>query len=121
MDRRPDVAVVELGGNDGLQALSLESMEANLSAIVEALQARGIRVVLLGVELPFFLGDTSGFRAVYGRVADEYDVPLLDNVLEDVTGYPGRMQADGIHPTPEGHAIMAERVTDFLESSGVLD
>lgn len=97
----PDVLVIELGGNDGLRGVPLRETQRNLSHIVEMAQARGIRVLLLGVRLPPNYGPvfTERFQAMYHDLAQQHDVPLVPRLLEDVATDPSLMQPDGIHPT----------------------
>ena len=111
--QEPDLVVVELGANDGLRGVSLEAIESNLDAIVEAVLAAGARVLLLGMKLPPNYGApyTTEFEAVYARVAERHDVDLVPFFLEGVGGVPELNFPDGIHPTEEGHRHVAE----FLE------
>lgn len=102
LDRyRPGLLIVELGGNDGLRGVPLRETRRNLSHIVEMAQERGIRVLLLGVRLPPNYGPvfTERFQAMYHDLAQQYDVPLVPRLLEEVATDPSLMQPDGIHPT----------------------
>jgi acyl-CoA thioesterase I len=105
-----DVLVVALGANDGLRGLAPRDLEANLGTIIERARGRGIAVLLAGMEAPPNFGEsyTRQFRAVYPAVAKRYDVPLLPFLLADVAGNPSLNQADGIHPNPKGHRIIAD-------------
>jgi acyl-CoA thioesterase-1 len=110
--QRPDVLVVALGGNDGLRALPVERLEANLIDIVRTARKAGARVLLLGVRMPPSHGKAykESFEAVYPRVARELDVPLVRYMLEGVAGDPALNLPDGIHPTAKGHRIIADNV-----------
>jgi acyl-CoA thioesterase-1 len=113
----PDVLVVELGGNDFLMGLPLQELAANLLAIVEAAHAGGCRVLLAGLALPDgLLGSRRArdFEAVHAEVAQEQEVPLVPDLLEDVLGDPRRMQRDAIHPSAEGHRVAAENLLPHL-------
>jgi acyl-CoA thioesterase I len=118
---RPSHVIVELGGNDGLRALPPEQMEQNLDAIVSRLRAAGVTVLLAGMLAPPNLGRPYGdaFAAVFPRVAARHDVPLYPFFLDGVAGDPELNQADGIHPTAAGVAVIVERilptVTEWLE------
>ncbi len=114
--QRPDVLVVGLGANDGLRGLELAETEANLRAIIEGASAAGARVLLLGMMLPPNYGPdyTRGFREIYPRLARELDVSLVPFLLTGVAGIPELNQADGIHPTAEGHRRMAGNVLPEL-------
>lgn len=108
----PDWVVIELGGNDGLRGVDLKEIESNLRAIVAKVRAAGARAVLLGLCLPgnYGLEYSSGFEALYRRVADELDLPFQPCFLAGVGDVPGLMLPDGIHPTAEGHEKLAENL-----------
>jgi len=112
----PDVVVVELGPNDGLRGLPLEATEANLRRIVERGRAAGARVLLAGMLIPPNYGpDYAGrFAAIYPRLAEELDAPLVPFLLEGVGGEPDLNLADGIHPNAAGHRRVAENVLPHL-------
>ena len=112
----PDVAVVALGANDGLRGLPVDAMRANLTAIVERLSGRGTRVLLAGMRVPSNYGDDYGraFAAVYPGVAERAHVALMPFLLDGVAADPRLNQADGIHPNPAGHRVIASHVWPYL-------
>jgi acyl-CoA thioesterase-1 len=114
--QKPDVVVVGLGGNDGLRGLKLEASEQNLRAIVRKSRDAGASVLLLGMLIPPNYGPeyTSQFRDVYPRVAKETGAALVPFLLDGVGGDPRLNQPDGIHPTAEGHRIIAGTVVNGL-------
>ena len=113
---RPDVVVVALGANDGLRGLPVEALRDNLEAIVRRLRAAGARVLLAGMRVPPNYGDAyaRAFAAVFPDVARRTGVPLVPFLLDGVAGQARLNQADGIHPTAEGHRLMAERLWPYL-------
>jgi acyl-CoA thioesterase-1 len=115
--QRPDVLLVELGGNDGLRGLPLAATEENLRRIVAAARGAGAEVILAGMRLPPNLGPeyTAAFAAIYPRLAADYEVALIPFLLEGVGGVPLLNLPDGIHPTPEGHRRIARLVTPYVE------
>jgi len=100
----PTIVVIELGGNDGLRALPLDQMRANLSAMVDMAHADGAQVLLLGIRIPPNYGPeyTERFRGVYLDLAHEKKTPLVPFFLEGIALSPDLMQADGIHPNESG-------------------
>lgn len=112
----PDVVVIGLGGNDGLRGLEPRASEENLRAIVRQARDAGASVLLLGMLVPPNYGPeyAEQFRDVYPRLARELNVPLVPFVLEGVGGEPSLNQPDGIHPTAEGHQIVARNVLPYL-------
>ncbi|WP_411794805.1 arylesterase [Halomonas sp. A29] len=121
----PDIVLLELGGNDGLRGLPPSQLEANLAAMIEASQAAGAEVLLLGIDIPPNYGQAyrRAFTAVYTRLADTYDTPLVPFLLEGVALEDGMMQDDGIHPTTDAQPIILDNVwpelAPLLENNGV--
>ena len=111
------VVIVALGGNDGLRGLPVDQMKRNLDEIVSLATSRGIAVLLVGMEAPPNFGATytAQFREVFHELAREHDVTFMPFLLDGVAGDPALNQADGIHPTAAGTAIVAEHVRAALE------
>lgn len=114
---KPDGVIVELGGNDALRGIDPKELYANLSAILATLKARGIPAFLSGMLAPVNLGAAYGeeFRAVYTRLAAEFDVPLQPFFLEGVALQPALNQADGIHPNAAGVAVLVSNILPRIE------
>jgi len=114
--QHPDVLVVGLGGNDGLRGLPLADTEKNLRDIIRRGQAAGVRVLLLGMQIPPNYGPdyVNGFKAMYPRLAKELNVPLVPFLLEGVGGVADLNQNDGIHPTAKGQEMVADNVVPYL-------
>ena len=116
LKQKPDVLVVGLGGNDGLRGLELRDSEENLRQIITKARAAGAQVLLLGMLIPPNYGPdyTKQFGAIYPKLAKELNVPLVPFLLENVGGEAKYNQRDGIHPTAEGHRIVAKNVAPHL-------
>ncbi len=106
------LCVVALGGNDLLQGVEPAQTKANLRKILQKLRAKGVAVVLVGMEAPASIGATYAreFNAVYQGLAREFGVPLYGNMLAEVRGDRALMQRDGIHPNAAG----AQRIGQAL-------
>jgi acyl-CoA thioesterase-1 len=113
----PRVVVIELGANDGLQGLPLTNLQTNLTAMVDAAQRAGARVLLLGIELPVNYGPQyrDGLRAIYANLARDKHVALVPFLLEGVALNPALMQEDGLHPTAAGEPIVFDTVWSGLK------
>jgi acyl-CoA thioesterase-1 len=113
------VLVIELGANDGLRGQDVDALRDNLLAVIGRTRARyaEVEILLAGMQAPPNLGEryTESFRAVFPEVAGETDVTLIPFLLEGVGGVRELNQADGIHPSVEGHEIVAETVWASLE------
>ena len=111
------VLVLELGANDGLRGVPVESMKSNLSTIIDGARKRGVRVLLTGMEAPPNHGAlyTAEFRRVFSELAREHDVAFIPFYLEGVAGNPALNISDGIHPNPEGTAIVERTIWRALE------
>ena len=111
--------IVELGANDGLRGLPVDQMEANLDSILSRTAARypEARLAVVPMEAPRNLGQTyvDDFRAVFPRVAERHGALLLTFILEGIAGVPELNQSDGIHPTLQGHRIMASNIWPGIE------
>ena len=109
--------VVALGGNDALRGLPVAQMRDNLAAIVDEASARGVRVLLAGMEAPpnFGAAYASSFRDVFRRLAARRDIAHVPFLLEGVAGVSELNQADGIHPNAEGAERVAAHVWSALE------
>jgi acyl-CoA thioesterase I len=111
------ILVVELGGNDGLRGLPVETTKQNIAQIIKTAKQRGVRVLLTGMEAPPSYGPlyTAEFRQVFGALAREHDVAFMPFFLEGVAGNPALNQPDGIHPNPEGAVIVEQAVWQSLQ------
>jgi acyl-CoA thioesterase-1 len=109
--------ILELGGNDGLRGLPVADMKKNLAEIIERAHARGVTVILAGMEAPPNLGEeyTSEFRQAYRDLAKKYELTLIPFILEGVAGHRELNQPDGIHPNAAGEKVMTENVWRELE------
>jgi acyl-CoA thioesterase I len=112
----PEVVIVELGVNDALRGQKLASVRANLEQIVARFQASGARVLIAGMRLPPNYGDryADDFHRLYAEVARARHAALMPFFLDGVGAIARLNQADGIHPTAEGYAIVVDRLWPYL-------
>ena len=113
----PKLVILELGANDGLRALPVTEMRANLQRMVELARAAGARVLLLGIRIPPNYGPryTGEFERVFPELANQYHLPLVPFLLEKVALDPALMQGDGMHPNARGEAPVLNTVWPYLE------
>ncbi|MDQ6664743.1 MAG: arylesterase [Acidobacteriota bacterium] len=111
------IVILELGGNDGLRGLPVESTRVNLERMVVGLRKSGAQVVLAGMTLPRNYGADyiHSFERIYAGLAKKYKLVSIPFLLEGVGGVTRYMQADGIHPTAEGNERVAATVFRYLK------
>ncbi|MGA9426364.1 MAG: arylesterase [Terracidiphilus sp.] len=112
----PEVAIVEFGGNDGLRGLPLSDTEKNLDTVITALEAAHVKVLLAGITLPPNYGPDyiRAFDGMFRKLAAEHHTALAPMIFKDLVHVPGTIQADGIHPTAKGAAMVADTIWPVL-------
>ncbi len=112
----PHIVLIELGGNDGLRGLSLETLEANLAAMIKMVLDRGAKPLLIGMRLPPNYGPTftRRFAALFPALARRYDIPLVPFLLEGLATKRAFFQADGIHPNAAAQPLILDNVWSRL-------
>jgi len=113
---RPDVVVIELGGNDGLRGYPIKRLRENLRNMVTLSQQAGAAVLILGMEIPPNYGSryTKQFRDSFATVAAQTDSALTPFMLAGIATDPELMQADGIHPRPQAQQQLLDNVWPAL-------
>lgn len=116
----PVLVLAALGGNDMLRHIPQAEIIANLGQIVAMIKTHGAKPVLLATPKPSVAGavfqnlSAAGF---YRQIADEYDVPLIEDAIADVLSDP-QMKGDPLHPNAAGHAQLSQNIFDALKSIG---
>lgn len=114
---RPELVILELGGNDGLRGIPVEAIRDNLAAMIRLIESDGGRVLLAGIRIPPNYGPryTEPFHENYFSLAEEFELPLLPFLIEGIPENPELMQNDGIHPVEEAQPTILENVWAVLE------
>ncbi len=117
--RQPiDVFVLELGANDGLRGLPISETRKNLQTIIDKVKAKNpnCKIVMAGMMVPPNMGKdyANGFKNVFPDIAKKNNAVLVPFLLDGVGGIERLNQADGIHPTAEGHAIIGENLAKVI-------
>lgn len=119
LNQAVDIFVLELGANDGLRGLPLESTRTNLQGILDKVKAKypDVKIIIAGMMVPPNMGEeySSEFVKVYPDLARKNGVLLIPFLLDEVAGNPDLNLADGIHPNIEGHQIVAGNVWRVLK------
>lgn len=99
----PDVVLITLGGNDLKNRVNVDTARANLTRIIQRIQAAGAMVVLGGIDIPLY---GKGYLKMYESLARQTGSVLIPNILEDIFGN-SELMSDSIHPNDKGYEIMA--------------
>lgn len=114
-----DIFVLELGANDALRGVNLSVITNNLQGIIDKVKAKypQAKFLLAGMQITPNLGQeySNGFRDLFGELAKKNSIGLIPFLLQGVGGEVALNQQDGIHPTAEGHRIVADNVWKELE------
>jgi acyl-CoA thioesterase-1 len=117
IDMKPQLVLVELGGNDMLRGMNPASMEKNLDQIITRLKAANINVLLVGMKAAINMGleYKSEFDAVYPRLAKKHDIALYPFFAEGIALKPQYNLPDGIHPNPAGVDVIVGNIIASVE------
>lgn len=119
LNEEPTVFILELGANDGLRGVPLQQTKENLQFIIDAVKEKypSTKIILAGMQLPPNMGQTytTEFKNLFPSLAEKNDSYLIPFLLDNVGGIASLNQSDGIHPTKEGHKIMATNVWNVLK------
>lgn len=114
-----DVFVLELGANDGLRGIPVAETKSNLQSIIDKVRTAYpvAKIVLAGMQIPPNMGVryTSEFREIFPALAKKNNITLIPFILQGVGGEERLNLEDGIHPTEEGHKIIAETIWQVLK------
>jgi acyl-CoA thioesterase-1 len=109
---KPSIVIIALGGNDGLRGLAFSEIESSLANIIERCRQDNMQILLAGVRLPPNYGPVYNeqFAALYRRLSDRYQVPLVPRILDQVAENRDLLQEDGIHPKAEAQPQIMRNV-----------
>ncbi len=119
MQDRPDVVIVELGGNDALRGLPPAGTRRNLDGIIKRVKEKGAKVILAGMLAPPNMGKayTAAFNPIFPDLAQSHNVPLYAFFLDGVIQNPALMLPDGVHPNAKGFAVIVERILPIVSQT----
>lgn len=115
---KPDVVVIELGGNDGLRGQPPQMIQKNLAQLVQLSQKQKATVLLFGMKIPPNYGSaySSAFENNYKVVSQQYKIKLLPFFLEGVAGQKALIQNDQIHPNAKAQPIMLNLAYPYIKA-----
>jgi len=113
---KPDVVIIELGGNDALRGLSLKASDDNLHAMIQLAKLNKAKVLLIGMQIPPNYGKeyTEAFTSLFQKIAKEQKISLVPFLLEGIANNPSMFQQDRIHPIAAAHPLILNNVWPML-------
>ena len=113
---KPQIVILELGGNDGLRGLPVAAMKKNLAGIIEQAQKARARVLLVGMRMPPNYGEqyNQAFERAFAELAKEYKAAFLPFLLEGFGEKSELFQPDRIHPTESAQPVVLRNVMRAL-------
>jgi acyl-CoA thioesterase-1 len=119
LKQQVDIFVLELGGNDGLRGIPITETKKNLQAIIDKVKLKypAAKIIITGMQIPPNMGRkyTTEFRSMFPDLAKQNNISIVPFILVGVGGNAELNQSDGIHPTAEGHRILANNVWSVLK------
>ena len=112
----PDIIMIESGANDAFRGVETGLIEDNIAKIIQHFMNRGTIVVLAGMKMVTNLGPhyTADFEKLYRNLARRFKPVYIPFFLDGVAGVPKLNQPDGIHPTPEGYAVIVANIYPYI-------
>ena len=117
-EHEPILFILELGGNDGLRGYPTNQLRDNLQEMTMLAQQSGASVLIVPMEIPPNYGPryTSAFRAAFSETAEETGAELSRFILDGIATETSLMQSDGIHPTVDAQAMIADLLEPYVRS-----
>jgi acyl-CoA thioesterase-1 len=120
LNKPVDVFVLELGINDIRRGVAPPTIAKNLQAIIDRVKQKypEVRLVLLGMEIPEFLGGALAltFNAIYHNLARDNQMAFVPFLLKGVAGQAHLNLGDRLHPSVNGYKVVAETVWPVLRT-----
>lgn len=116
---KPNVVVIELGGNDGLRGQPPQMIQKNLAQLIQQSQKANATVVVLGMKMPPNYGTaySKAFESNYKVVSQQYKVKLLPFFLEGIAGNNSLMQKDLVHPNGKAQPILLNLAYPYIKGA----
>lgn len=116
---RPDLVVIELGGNDGLRGQPPQMIQKNLASLIQQSQKAKAKVIVFGIKMPPNYGQaySKAFEKNYKVVSQQYKVKLLPFFMQGVAGNKTLMQKDLIHPNAKAQTILLNNAYPYIKGA----
>ena len=116
---KPDIVVIELGGNDGLRGQPPQMIQKNLAQLVQQSQRSKAQVIVLGMKIPPNYGTaySTAFENNYKVISQQYKVKLMPFFMQGVAGQKSLMQKDQIHPNVTAQKILLDNAYPYIKGA----
>lgn len=113
---KPDIVIIELGGNDALRGLDLNASELNFRSLIQQSKENKAKVLLVGMRVPPNYGKdyAERFFSIYAKLAKEQKISLVPFLLDGIAENSSLFQPDRIHPVADAHPVILENVWPHL-------
>ncbi len=116
---KPDVVVIELGGNDALRGQPPQMIQKNLGQLVQQSQQAKAKVLLFGMKIPPNYGTaySQAFENNYKVISQQYKITLLPFFMQGIAGHKDLMQNDQIHPNAKAQSILLNNAYPYIKGA----
>ena len=116
---KPDVVVIELGGNDALRGQPPQMIQKNLGQLVQQSQQAKAKVLLFGMKIPPNYGTaySQAFENNYKVISQQYTIKLLPFFMQGIAGHKDLMQNDQIHPNAKSQSILLNNAYPYIKGA----
>ncbi len=121
-ENQPLVVIIELGGNDMLRRQPASGITKNLGEMVEQIQHRGAKPILMAVPKPSVAGvvfSSLSDAPLYAEIARTKNIPLIEGVLSNTLSNP-ELKLDELHPNSAGHQRIGKETANALRKLGLV-
>lgn len=105
LQTKPDLIILEIGINDALNELPIDTIRSNITEIIEQAEAKEVEIILVGVKHIWSWDKeyASAFAELYREIARRHTLLLVPSMLDGVAAVPAMTLPDTIHPNEQGY------------------
>ncbi|MEW5758970.1 MAG: GDSL-type esterase/lipase family protein [Candidatus Omnitrophota bacterium] len=111
LEKNPYLVIIEFGGNDYLEKMSLEDTYKNLEEMIKQIKSSGAIIALVETRAGLVMGE---YSSIYRRLSRKYNTILVPNILDGIFTQP-KLKSDYVHPNAEGYRLMSQRVLKAIK------
>jgi acyl-CoA thioesterase-1 len=114
---QPKIVIIELGANDGLRGLKINTISANLDKMVSTIKANKAKVLLIGMRVPpnYGTGYSTQFYEIFKTISKKHSIPMVNHWMDNIQTNPKLLQKDNYHPNEDAQSIMLDAIWPKLK------